>query len=470
MRKSVISLLALAAVFAVSCNKEQAVEAPVLEGSTHPVTIRGSYVETKTAYANDKVFSWLAGDEISVMEDLDGTVKFDVFTAASEGAATDFSGEISDGASLGQWAVYPANLSPAVTEGALNVTLPQTYEEVDSDNPMSSLPLVGQKQEGNAYQFSTAMGVLKFTFNNVPDMTGILAISANEELWGTFAVDAEGTVQLENYVGDGGKEVSIVVERTDDNGIVAYFPVPVGTLTAGAVVTLYSPYYEFLYEIETKKDIEVVRNRVTEIAPVEVPSSGLTVDDIVGTYNVVAFSVGADKEVEYQFTIEANPYEELQDWGNVIISDSFFGIPINYYPVFATFNTINGELIISDNYPIYNNEEFDSSQEETSDNFQLVYNCHVNDALNGLLDTPITFQFDKPGEFYSTSEGYIGILLSSYDLVAAFNNVKGTRIEEESNVEGGTKAAAPSKVSFRPMVKESVAKIPFRAGFSTRVK
>ena len=42
MRKSVISLLALAAVFAVSCNKEQAVEAPVLEGSTHPVTIRGS--------------------------------------------------------------------------------------------------------------------------------------------------------------------------------------------------------------------------------------------------------------------------------------------------------------------------------------------------------------------------------------------------------------------------------------------
>lgn len=464
MRKSVFSLLALVAVFAVSCNKEQAVEAPVFEGATHPVTVKGSYVGTKTAYANDKVFSWLAGDEISVMEELDGTVKFDVFTAASEGATTDFSGEISNGATLGQWAVYPANLSPAVADGTLNVTLPQYYE-AGTDNPLAVLPLVGQKQEEDAYQFSTATGVLKFTFTNVPDMTGILALTANEKLYGTFAVDADGTMKLENYVGDGDSEVYINVERTEENSIVAYLPVPVGTLTAGAVVTLYSPYLEFLYEIETKQDIEVARNCVTEIATVEVPSSGLTVDDIIGTYNVTAYSVADEAENEYTLTIQANPYESLQDWGNVIFTGEFFGIPINYYPVFATFNTINGELIISDTYPIYQNSDYDSSQEASQTNWQFIYSCHVDEGLSTLLDTPVTLQFDEPGVFSSTFEGYIGTLISSGYLIGAFNNVTGTRVEE-TGAESGTKAAAPAKVSVRPRMN---VKIPFRAELSSRV-
>ena len=279
MRKSVISLLALAAVFAVSCNKEQAVEAPVLEGSTHPVTIRGSYVETKTAYANDKVFSWLAGDEISVMEDLDGTVKFDVFTAASEGAATDFSGEITDGASLGQWAVYPSSLEPAINdEGKLTVTLPKysfldvgtsSKPTVTSDNPMSNLPLVGQKQADDSYEFSTAMGVVKFSFYDVDESVYYFnVLSSQEPLCGTFTVDEDGTVKLENSK-DNGLYVYWFVQPTAEKTLDVYLLVPVGTLSAGLKVWLEDEDENEIMSIISTKPIEVFRNRVTELAPLK---------------------------------------------------------------------------------------------------------------------------------------------------------------------------------------------------------
>ena len=280
MRKYIYSVLAFAAVLTVSCSKEQNVEPPFQEEvPTHAVTIKGTYAQTKTAYANDKIFSWLAGDEIAVQEDLEGTAKFDVFTAASEGATTDFNGEISDGATLGPWAVYPTTLNPAVdTDGFLTVTLPRSYAldypesdypQISSDNPLSQLPLVGQKADDeDTYTFVTATGVARFSLYNVPEGTTFLAISsASEPLYGDFLVDFDGIVYLENYNGNGGTFAYSVVTPTEENTLDVYFPLPVGTYGAGLTISLLAEDgATTLFSRTTTKDIEIGANHVTEIA------------------------------------------------------------------------------------------------------------------------------------------------------------------------------------------------------------
>ena len=288
MKKLIFPVLALVAALTVSCNKEQGMESPAAKAS-QKVTIEASIAGTKTAYANDKTFSWLAGDKISVMEDLDGTVKFNEFTAASEGPTTTFNGEISDGATLGQWAVYPSSLQPAVTDGTLTIVLPtQRFMDypgretvagyVTASNPMAKLPLVGQKQADDSYKFATAMGVVRFTLTNVPADASYFTILAAEgqHIAGTFKADADGTVKMENYVeveGEGYRTQYYVIQPTEGSTMDFYFPVPVGTIKAGLTVELLDTDGNSIFSKTTVSDIEVVRNRVTEVAALECPKS-----------------------------------------------------------------------------------------------------------------------------------------------------------------------------------------------------
>lgn len=275
MKKLIFPVLALVAALTVSCNKEQGTESPAAKAS-QKVTIEASIAGTKTAYANDKTFSWLAGDKISVMEDLDGTVKFNEFTAASEGPTTTFDGEISDGATLGKWAVYPSTLNPTVADGVFSVTLPSQrfldYSEtastyVSSTNPMANLPLVGQKQVDDSYKFTTAMGVVKFTITNVPAEAHFFVLrTATEPISGTFFVDTEGTITIDNAT-SGSTMAYFVISPEDGSTMAFYFPIPVGTLGAGLKVELLAEDGSTsLFSRSTVSEIEVVRNRVTEVA------------------------------------------------------------------------------------------------------------------------------------------------------------------------------------------------------------
>lgn len=475
MRQSLFSLLALAAALTVSCNKEQIVDNPVDQKvPTHPVTIKGSIIGTKTAYANEKTFSWLAGDKISVMEDLDGTVKFNEFTATSEGATTDFEGKISDGASLGQWAVYPSSLTPAVNDGVLSVNLPYYYEL--NDNPLSVLPLVGQKQEGDSYKFISSMGIVKFTLTNVPETAGYVFLYTGETVVaGGFNVDAEGVIKIGNQSTGEANSLVMEVVPSADNTVEAYLPVPVGALPAGCEIRLYATDgATLLFSQQTVKEIPVVRNTVTEVAPLTLPDSGLTLEDILGDYTLTGTSPWADDDGNYDVTstikISENPYADLSDYGNVIITGNLLGVPINNYPVFAMFNPVDATLSISAWVPIYRNSSYvepTEGEEEDPNNFEAIYIYHFVYASNSISGSsePLVFQFSDANQFASSFAGssYLGLLMSNNYIFDMFNPVSGTRIQEEVGGDDGGEVVvegAPAKKAPRlamPGLKEKAA-------------
>ena len=328
MKKIILPVLALAAALTVSCNKEQGTDSPAAKTSKK-VTIEASIDGTKTYYANDKTFSWLAGDEISVMEELDGEVKFDVFTATAEGRATSFDGEISEGATFGKWAVYPATLEPAVDEaGVLSFRVQHgSVQDIDPANPLKYLPLVGQKQEDGKYKFSTAMGVVKFSFTNVPTNAYYFNINAKEPVYGYFTADEDGTVKLANYVGEDAEAGYSWWEivPNEDGTLDVYVPMPVGTLTAGMEVWLEDVGVNTLFSITTTKDIEVVRNRVTELAPIALPDAEpVALDDIFGDYVTTSNGFFYSWE-QWDMSIEPSDDEEF----DAMIPGSFIGWPID---------------------------------------------------------------------------------------------------------------------------------------------
>ena len=98
-----ICILLFTAVAFVACNKvsetiiNEPVEVPVnndIPAGYHLVTLSAAQAEavdedTKTTYANDKVFSWTSGDEISVLFNDGSTNRFFTFSTTGTGASGD---------------------------------------------------------------------------------------------------------------------------------------------------------------------------------------------------------------------------------------------------------------------------------------------------------------------------------------------------------------------------------------------
>ena len=168
MKKFFFFAAALIGLLAVSCNKEkEAPVAPVTAGK-HPVSIKAAIAPgTRTSYENDKTFSWVEGDTIHVytVNEATSMARVAKLVAQSSGASVDFVGEVEDGFELTSFAVYTAKNSwLSWDENDFYVYLPGTtaiddaeYEfNVDSNNPMSNVPLVGDVDDQGVFHFSTA--------------------------------------------------------------------------------------------------------------------------------------------------------------------------------------------------------------------------------------------------------------------------------------------------------------------------
>ena len=301
MKKLFYSALALAGIFAVSCNKEKEQVAPAAPVNTHTVTISATFgEETRTAYANDKTFSWNVKDSIYVLtsNDATGYIRFAKFYAQSSGVTVDFKGEVEDGYEPYAIAVYTAADSYVAfgsdeEDDNIYVNLPGStyidgtdpnYYTVSSSNPLANLPLVGVQDEGGVYAFHSAMGVVKFTLTDLDPSARwfeLLAADGNM-LQGHFAIDFEHGGVINR---DGGREGTYTYnDRTyrysysnlfynftpaSDGTVTIYVPVPIGTLGAGATITIMDDDSNVLFERTTTKDIEVARNKVTVLSPLK---------------------------------------------------------------------------------------------------------------------------------------------------------------------------------------------------------
>jgi hypothetical protein len=304
MKKLIFSALALIGLLAVSCNKEK--EMPVLRTdepvNTHTVSIKASIApETRTSYADDKTFSWVENDSITVvtLSPDEEYIRLVTFYAQSSGPETIFSGEVEEGYTLYNMAFYAAAGTGGVHFGGeddsnLYYFLPagtsidgdtKTEYTVESANPLSNLPLIGvKKEEDDSYLFYTATGAAKFSFTDVPEGAAYFVIEYSDEpLSGYFTWNDEGIITNDSarpgtytYQGSDGQEhtasyangfVFYHFDRNADGSGTIYMPLPVGRIPAGARIDFYDEELEeVLYSRLIPADIPIERNRVTEVA------------------------------------------------------------------------------------------------------------------------------------------------------------------------------------------------------------
>lgn len=333
MKKILYSVLALAGILAVSCNKEiEKRQVAILDTesvSTHTVTIRAEFdAQTRTAYANDKTFSWVKGDTIHVYTVNDATNKARIakFVAQEDGASVDFIGEIEDGFEPTSIAVYTAaNSWVTWNEENILVYLPGTtaidddsYEFcVDSNNPMSNVPLSGDVDDEGIFHFKTATGVLKFNLTDLPAEATYFELTAADGnmLQGYFALDLEtgqinrdGALETITYIDDDGNEQTERISYTNlfykfapdtDGSATIYVPVPVGTLGKGAKVEILDADGKTIFSKATKKDITIERNKITELVALSTKVEWVSLG--MGMFgDHYQFNEDYDQEVEIQ--------------------------------------------------------------------------------------------------------------------------------------------------------------------------
>ena len=316
MKKLFYSVLALAGILAVSCNKEiEQKQAPVETAesvSTHTVTIRADFgADTRTAYANDKTFSWVEGDVIYVytVNEATSRARFAELTAQSSGATAEFVGEVEDGfepMSLAfyahsEWVTWDSDNFYIYLPGTTAIDDDKYSYNVSSSNPMANVPLSGLADSEGVFHFTTATGVVKFNLTDLPENAEFFELSAADGnmLSGLFAVDLEngqmnrdGAIIEWTYTDSEGQEQTERVSYSnlfykftpDAQGkATIYVPVPVGTLGAGATIRIYNSDDEVVFTKKTVKDIPVTRNKITELTALSCQSTWVSLG--TGQYN-----------------------------------------------------------------------------------------------------------------------------------------------------------------------------------------
>lgn len=319
MKKLLYSTLAIAAVLAASCSQEisknNSNELALLTGK-HEVVYKGLASNvTKTAYADDKTFSWEAGEVVYVVtgpqsdESEDQYLHGSVFTGDVAGTVTNFKGEVADGQEA-YLALYPSfgrlfvnNYIAAYLPPTTFVDLDDdTYYTVKSTNPLSNLPLIGVPDDANeVLQFHTATGAAKFTFKGLTPGKKLIRIYAEDEkLSGYFTFDnglytndsaLSGTYSIKTTYEKNGetrdttytyncsnKYVQYILDTDSEGTATFYAPLPVGKIGAGSTVYIYDYDMEtdnatLAYSRVLASDLEIKENAVATVAPLTIEES-----------------------------------------------------------------------------------------------------------------------------------------------------------------------------------------------------
>ena len=274
MKKVLYSVLALAGLLTLSCAKEM--NSPEDANiPTHEVTIvaTGS-LDTKTSYADGKTFSWVVRDSVYVYTTDGSDGEFVKFYAKSTAATSEFTGEVKDGYRPNSIAFYPAESSPLTLSGKTYTFLPTVYNEEGRD-PYSYTPMVGIAQKDGSFKFSTATGLIKFSFTDLDEKASFVHLkTTGEKISGYFFLNENPYYEMTNaipapYASYGRDYMWHEFVRKSDGTAEVVIPIPVGTIKAGCNVMIEDENDNVLFQTTTTKDIVVERNKVVEIAPLK---------------------------------------------------------------------------------------------------------------------------------------------------------------------------------------------------------
>jgi len=313
--KKISYILFVAGIVAVSCAKESN-NTYTAENNKIIAIIKDKALDdsdvVKTTYDEYGNFSWEAGNSITVqLFGKEGTVnegKYDkfTFTADGTGAETTFStASAYTNWVIGDYAFYPKNLASSEkpfdlvynNDNPITVSLPaETGDYLVKSNYMSIIPLIGTRTGENTFNFSTATGVLKLNFSDVPNIGGLrLELShPTYPLCGTFSVSEQNTILASNYIsGSATRQL-----RPEGGFSTVYVALPIGVISAGLDIKLYKG--ETIYfHIATSTDIEIKRNTLTELTvPIVAVSSSVAVSGTAAEPQLT-LSVTSGEEIAY---------------------------------------------------------------------------------------------------------------------------------------------------------------------------
>lgn len=278
MKKLLYGAAALAGLLFVSCNKEVVnPEAAAPAKNQVVLTVQASLDEaTRTSYANEKTFSWVAGDAVRVRlyDSSKAEYSWETFTTEEGGATATFSATVDEGLELTGMAFYTfADLEDTDDYGDPNAYLPHEINLAELEDPLSVVPLLAVPgDDPSKLQFRTATGVLKISLVNVPDNVSSIAVAAdeNDALAGYFILGSEDTcLSQENVDSDYCTNQVDIVPVVENGSATVYVPVPVGTLSAGLAVKFYANG-ALLGKKETVKDVPVERNQLIVFPAIDV--------------------------------------------------------------------------------------------------------------------------------------------------------------------------------------------------------
>ena len=274
-----LALICTTAIF--SCKKAleltETAEKVQAEDAGNVVTIHAGFSEeTKTSYAGEVTFSWTIGDKIGVWTTNDTDYEKVIFTAQATGPSVDFTGTLSDGYHLvaNGKAFYPdgdavaRNNFVSTFDGTdYTVTLGGTVD-VDLENPMAIIPLVGNNDGTGNYSFKTATGILKVTFENLQAATSYVTVfyeDGSTALNGTYTLEND-EVKLANATKPYLLKYLKVNNISEGSTGVFYFPLPTGTLPENLWFSTLNSAYGYLTYKKATKVIPITRNRITNIS------------------------------------------------------------------------------------------------------------------------------------------------------------------------------------------------------------
>lgn len=365
MKTRYIIMLALGAMVAYACNKEEIAQNEIVGPAQEETLteIKAEIVDTKTAYDELGHFSWASGDKLAVVVwkestafDRDG---FTLSDGAGSNAAT-FSGSISSGWTELGVALYPhPELGTVITQagtydsGAADCGLQinKAQEITPSlDSPLSSVPLIGRKNGNGIYQFKTAVGILKITVSNIPaDAQYLYLIDPNKtySFSGKFNLSGLDEISEANAVYTNDNDYKTTISFTPQAAgetRTFYVPVPTGTIPAGVQLKLdkgYAGGYANVFTKTTTKPITVTANHVTPLAAF----SAETWNDVAGTgtfYDNNGFYATSSYDSPVSVTIQqnasdparyrvVNPYQAYIDAASLTPSGTFVGPDPYFY-------------------------------------------------------------------------------------------------------------------------------------------
>lgn len=302
MKHFIIPMMLMAAAALASCEKQNTLNEPEAQKGTYTYTLSATVPDmmetngtgnaqapTRTDYSNTGVFSWSAGDAISVLFNNGVANKFFTLTTTGSGDAADFTGTIDEGYVMGgtdgnKWALYPAGAHSvrfSEEDGAkypLLFNIPAVTDYTVSGFS-ANIPMYAISTDGASLPFHHLGAAYKFTFSGIKGATKVRFVVENQttyRLSGDVKLRNDGGTYLDQAWAAGVDKTLTYVSNVSEEKATFYVPVRYYSACFQPIITLYNADTDGQLYTNTATTAKAISSK-GHVQPINITVSGAEV-------------------------------------------------------------------------------------------------------------------------------------------------------------------------------------------------